>query len=230
MNSVIIVAAGNGARMRMGISKQFIDLDGVPVLIRAINAFDSLPQIDTITVVTRKRDIADTEGLVKKFGIKKVNAVIEGGETRQQSVMCGLSYLSADKADNILIHDGARPFIRQEHILKLLSELEEENCRAAALGVPVKDTIKQIDVSGFITSTPDRNSLISIQTPQCFKYGLIMKAHIKAKNKGLDYTDDCAVIENLTSERVKVVIGDYNNIKITTPEDIPLAEKILEEF
>lgn len=230
MNSVIIVAAGNSTRMQSGISKQFIDLGGIPVLIRTLNVFDALPQIDTITVVTRKCDIADAADLIKKFGIKKVNAVIEGGETRQQSVMCGLTYLNADKDDNVLIHDGARPFIRQEHILKLLSELEGGSCRAAAVGVPVKDTIKQVDISGFITATPNRDSLISIQTPQCFKYGLIMKGHTKAKNKGLDYTDDCAVIENLTSERVKVVIGDYNNIKITTPEDIPLAEKILGEF
>ncbi len=226
--SVVIVAAGSGSRMGLDKNKQFIDLGGMPMIARTLLVFEKIPRVESIILVTRDRDIDEASEIVKRYGVKKVTDIIPGGETRSQSVMCGLKRLDADKDSIVLIHDGARPFISPNHILKLISEIESGSCEAAAVGVRVKDTIKQIDDYGFISTTPDRNSLISIQTPQCFRFDLIMKAHTRARNKDLDFTDDCAVVEALSGERIKVVEGDYNNIKITTPEDLVLAEKILE--
>jgi len=138
-----------------------------------------------------------------------------------------LSHLNSGNDDIVLIHDGARPFVSASHIKEIISELRSGSSKAAAIGVPVKDTIKQTNERGYIKNTPDRSKLVSIQTPQGFRYGIIMEAHKKARELNLSVTDDCAVIEALTSEPVKVITGDYNNIKITTPEDIILGEAII---
>ena len=226
--SVIIVAAGSGTRMGADKNKQFLNIRGVPVIARTLRVFENMPEVEKILVVTRAGDIDEMRRVIECHGIKKVFDVIKGGDTRQQSVMNGLEHLGGEDDDIVLIHDGARPFIRAEFVRELISQIESENCEAAAIGVPVKDTIKQIDDHGFISSTPDRDSLISVQTPQGFRYGLIMKAHTRAKNKSADFTDDCAVAESFTTERVMIIKGDYRNIKITTPEDLALAEIILE--
>ncbi len=227
--SVIIAAAGSGTRMGMGPqkSKQFTEIRGVPVIARTLRVFEEIPRVSKIIIVTRKIDIEAMRELVKKYKFLKVDDIIEGGDTRMRSVRLGLERLGADKRGIVLIHDGARPFIERERVMELIHEIESERCEAAAVGVPVKDTIKQLDESGFIGTTPERSSLVSIQTPQAFRYDLIMKAHKRAESKGMEFTDDCAVVENLSAERVKVIIGDYTNIKITTPEDLIMAEMIL---
>ena len=199
MTTAIIVAAGSSSRMKTNISKQLIELDGIPVIIRTINVFEFLSEIDSVLIVTRKCDIEIIKKLVSEHNIKKVSAVIE----------------------------GARPFVSASHIKEIISELRSGSSKAAAIGVPVKDTIKQTNERGYIKNTPDRSKLVSIQTPQGFRYGIIMEAHKKAWELNLSVTDDCAVIEALTSEPVKVITGDYNNIKITTPEDIILGEAII---
>lgn len=232
MNAAVIVAGGNGTRMKMNEneSKQFIKLDGVPVLIRTLHAFSVINAIDKIVVVTRRCDIEEVNRLISLHSIKKTEAVIEGGKTRQQSVLCGVELLIHNFKDikNILIHDGARPFISQECILSVIKALDTN--KAAAAGVQVKDTIKQVDESGFIEKTLQRNKLISIQTPQGFEAKLIYSVHKEAAKRGIQATDDCALVELLTDTQVKVTKGDYNNIKITTPEDIALGESILKSF
>lgn len=230
--SVIIAAAGSGTRMGMdpAKSKQFTEIRGVPVIARTLRIFEEIPRISKILIVTRKRDIGAMRELVKKYKFLKADDIIEGGETRQQSVKLGLERLGGGRRDIVLIHDGARPFIRRERVMELIHEIESEHSEAAAVGVPVKDTIKQLDESGFIGSTPERSSLVSIQTPQAFRYDLIMKAHKRAESKGMEFTDDCAVAENLSAERVRVITGDYDNIKITTPEDLMVAETILDNM
>ena len=228
MNSVIIVAAGNSTRMGTGQNKQFICLNNIPVIVRTLKAFSGLPEIHSITVVTRECDIETMLNYINEYKIPKVTSVIKGGDTRQESVLCGLKAQSLSDNDNILIHDGARPFIHKENILAVIGALNSGKYKAAAVGVPPKDTIKQVDDEGIIVNTPDRSSLISIQTPQGFKFGLIMKAHLEADSKGISVTDDCAVAEAVTNEKIKVIEGDYNNIKITTPEDVVIGEKILE--
>ena len=227
MTTAIIVAAGSSSRMKTNISKQLIELDGIPVILRTINVFEFLSEIDSVLIVTRKCDIEIIKKLVSEHNIKKVSAVIEGGSTRQESVFLGLSHLNSGNDDIVLIHDGARPFVSASHIKEIISELRSGSSKAAAIGVPVKDTIKQTNERGYIKNTPDRSKLVSIQTPQGFRYGIIMEAHKKARELNLSVTDDCAVIEALTSEPVKVITGDYNNIKITTPEDIILGEAII---
>ena len=227
MTTAIIVAAGSSSRMKTNISKQLIELDGIPVIIRTINVFEFLSEIDSVLIVTRKCDIEIIKKLVSEHNIKKVSAVIEGGITRQESVFLGLSHLNSGNDDIVLIHDGARPFVSADYIKEIISELRSGSSKAAAIGVPVKDTIKQTNERGYIENTPDRSKLVSIQTPQGFRYGIIMEAHKKAKELNLSVTDDCAVIEALTSEPVKVITGDYNTIKITTPEDIILGEAII---
>lgn len=232
MNIAIIVAGGNGTRMKLSEnkSKQFLSLGGMPVLVRTIKAFACIDKIDRIVVVTRKSDTETVEGLIKTHSIKNICSVTEGGNTRQKSVYNGITYAisSYKNIKNILIHDGARPFVTKKCILDVLSMLN--TVKAAASGVYVKDTIKLIDDDGFIDSTPPRDRLVSIQTPQGFDARLIKKAHDLAKNSDKVYTDDCALIEELTNEKVYLVVGDYNNIKITTPEDITLGENILKSM
>lgn len=232
MNAAIIVAGGNGTRMNrdlnQNISKQFICLGGVPVLIRTLRVFSCVSEIDGIVVVTRRCDIDRVNELIDEFSIGKVNYVTEGGATRQESVFCGINaaFERFSGIRKILIHDGARPFVTESCVRGVLDALN--TFKAAAAGVEVVDTIKQIDAYGTIKNTVDRDSLIAIQTPQGFDAELIFNVHKKARDYGINATDDCALVEVLTDEKIKVTPGSYNNIKITTPEDIPRGESILE--
>lgn len=235
MNVAIIAAGGNGTRMnlnsRENISKQFICLSGVPVLIRTLRVFSESCDIDMIVVVTRRCDIERVRSLVDEFSIGSVADVIEGGASRQESVYLGIN-AAVDLAErqgvvitNILIHDGARPFVTYDCIHGVVDALRLN--KAAAAGVSVIDTIKKVSADGMIQSTVDRDSLVTIQTPQGFDAGLICSVHKKAREFGITATDDCALVEVLTDEKIKVTPGDYNNIKITTPEDILRGESIL---
>ncbi len=231
MDSVSVVIAAAGCGSRMGLegrkNKQFIKLRGVPLIGRTLRVFEDMPQIGRIVIAARPEDTEPMRELLREYGFSKVSAVIAGGETRQRSVSLALEELRGEENDIVLIHDGARPFIKPERIEELIDAIQGGECSAAAVGVPQKDTVKRIDEAGFVAETPDRSRLISIQTPQAFRYGLIVRAHREAESRGTDLTDDCAAVEMFTDAPVKVVIGDYTNIKITTPEDLLMGEMIL---
>ncbi len=215
--SALIAAAGNSTRMG-GNNKQFLTFGGKPVLAHTLLTFSSIPEIAEIIIVTRKEDIPAVEALTKEFRIPKVTAIIPGGDTRQASVCAGLHHVTEPL---VLIHDGARPFVKEAEIRALMDTLI--SYPAAALGVPAKDTIKRVSSDGLITETLPREELVQIQTPQGFVTETIISAHKTAVENGISATDDCALAECMNIP-VKVVPGSYENIKITTPEDIPLAE------
>ena len=219
--TAIIVAAGSGQRMGGNTNKQFIDISGMPVLAHTLLRFNNSPSIDSIIVVTKPCFIIDAEKLVDKYRISKVKHIIPGGETRQDSVLCGLK-IAEDNA-LVAIHDGARPFISVEKINELVSLA---HCRgAAALGVIPKDTVKYTSNQNTISKTIDRNSLRLIQTPQVFRASELKSAYQKAYEDGFAGTDDCSVAENAGIE-IALVDGEYTNIKVTTPDDLPIAEAI----
>ena len=217
-NVAVILGAGNGTRMGIDKSKMLLEIGGKTVIERSVAAFSDMPEIDEIIVVCRECDVELFSQLITD---EDVSFVI-GGETRQQSVMNAVETI--DECDYIIIHDGARPLVTQKAIINTLDKAQE--CRAAATGVTVKDTIKVVDDNLAIVDTPDRSRLISIQTPQIFDFGLYKEALKKAQADSKDYTDDCQLVENLGT-KVYAVQGDYDNIKITTKSDIPLAENIL---
>ncbi|MDE6385957.1 MAG: 2-C-methyl-D-erythritol 4-phosphate cytidylyltransferase [Eubacterium sp.] len=217
-NVAVILGAGNGTRMGIDKSKMLLEIGGKTVIERSVAAFSDMPEIDEIIVVCRECDIELFSQLITD---EDVSFVI-GGETRQQSVMNAVDTI--DECDYIIIHDGARPLVTQKAIINTLDKAQE--CRAAATGVTVKDTIKVVDDDLTIVDTPDRSRLISIQTPQIFDFSLYKEALRKAQADSKDYTDDCQLVENLGT-KVCAVQGDYDNIKITTKSDIPLAENIL---
>lgn len=214
--SAVIVAAGKGTRMGAGMNKAYLPLCGKTVIETATLPFSESDEIDEIIVVTD--DVAKCERLVG--GIPKVKAVLLGGETRKDSVKIGLSAASGEFS---AIHDGARALITQKEIETVISAAKKYG--AAALGVKCKDTLKITDGDGFITGTQDRERLYQIQTPQVFRTSEILEMHKKAVG---DFTDDCAVMESFGG-KIKLVEGNYENIKLTTPEDILTAEKILEK-
>ena len=217
-NVAVILGAGNGTRMGIDKSKMLLEIGGKTVIERSVAAFSDMLEIDEIIVVCRECDVDLFSQLITD---EDVSFVI-GGETRQQSVMNAVETI--DECDYIIIHDGARPLVTQKAIINTLDKAQE--CRAAATGVTVKDTIKVVDDNLAIVDTPDRSRLISIQTPQIFDFGLYKEALKKAQADSKDYTDDCQLVENLGT-KVYAVQGDYDNIKITTKSDIPLAENIL---
>ena len=221
--TAIVVAAGNATRMRHSQGKLFINLCGMPILARTLLAFDESQKIDEVIVVARQDDILQISDMVNDYDIKKVNHIVKGGETRQQSVICGMKELNP-LTEYIVIHDGARPLILHQTIDKtVLMAMEHQ---AAATGVRVKDTLKTVDEDGFISSTPPRSSLWSVQTPQVFEIKVYQAAIEAARIDNVDLTDDCQLVERLNFP-VFMVEGDYSNIKITTQEDIYIAETIL---
>lgn len=226
-NCVIIVAAGSGKRMRSAIAKQYIELKGRTILSYTIETFNNSENIDDIVLVTSS-DAVDyvRREIIEKYGFDKVRTIVEGGAERQDSVYKGLKAVDSD-TDVVLIHDGVRPFVADKYIAELESiAMEFGGC---VLGAPVKDTIKVCDSEGYITDTPKRETLWLAQTPQCFKYDIIMKAYEKAEKEGYRGTDDSMLAERL-GIRIKMVRGDYDNIKITTPEDLYMGEVILENI
>lgn len=217
-NVAVILGAGNGTRMGIDKSKMLIDICGKSVIQRSVEAFLDLPQIDEIIVVCRECDVDTFSDILQD---EKVSFVI-GGATRQESVKNAVDVI--DNCDYIIIHDGARPLVTQKVILNTYDKAVA--CGASATGVKVKDTIKIVDDKLKITGTPERSSLVSIQTPQIFDFNLYKKAIAQAEKDGKDYTDDCQLVENI-GQKVYAVLGDYNNIKITTKEDIIQAESIV---
>lgn len=221
--AAIIVAAGQS--QRMGQAKQWIDLQGIPVLGHALLAFEKSPCIGAIAVVVRVEDMLRTQDLCSRLRLKKVTAITAGGDTRQQSVAAGLKALPAE-CSLVAIHDGARPFVTPDRIERVAACAALTGAAAAA--VRVKDTIKKAGVDGIVLETPDRSGLWSVQTPQIFNRTLYRKAVNQALRDGKEYTDDCQLME-AAGYPVHLCEGDYQNIKITTPEDIVLARALAAE-
>lgn len=219
--TAVIVAAGSSTRMG-GVNKQKLRIDGVPVLIRTLRAFSQSPWIDEIIVAAREQDIPDLFAAVKAYEIQKVSDIVKGGATRQESVFAAVRRCSPI-SEFLAIHDGARPLVTQEIIEATVRKAFAEN--AAATGVRVKDTIKVVAENGRIVETPDRSALWAVHTPQVFARNLYLHAASAVPNSQA-FTDDCKLME-AAGIPVFMVEGSYENIKITTPEDIALAEGIL---
>lgn len=222
--SVIIPAAGSSSRMKASQSKQLMKLCGVEVLAHTALAFERCDIVSEIIIVCRDEERSEFERLMKQYEISKFKCFAPGGRSRQESVFSAVPLVS-QQCDYIAVHDGARPLV-SESIIRRTAEAAEKY-GAAAPGVPVKDTIKVINDSGIITATPNRESLVAIQTPQIFEKQMYLLAMKKAQQSGREYTDDCALVEQSGGE-VFVSEGSYDNIKITTAQDIPLAERLME--
>ncbi len=221
--SAVIVAAGKSERMGMGQSKQFIELCGITAIARTLSAFEESPFINEIIVVTNRFDIVGIGSVVKEFGFDKVTRIVVGGDSRQKSAAAGFNAVNS-KADFVAVHDGARPLITTECIGRVIKSAVINGAAAAA--VRVKDTVKFADESGLVLSTPDRQHLWAVQTPQVFGAELYKNSLEAAMLSGEDYTDDCQLIE-ASGRKVMLVEGEYTNFKITTPEDIAHAEAVI---
>lgn len=216
----VIVAAGSGKRMGGSISKQYLRIGKKPIIVHTVEKFEKLKEIDEIVVVTSLPYIQYVQELKKEFDWKKV-IIVEGGKERYNSVLKGLYSLSKH-TKTVLIHDGVRPFVTEKDILDVIEKTQQTG--ACILAVPVKDTIKAVDENGIVTGTPDRNTLWSVQTPQGFKLDLLIKAYESIDNFE-DVTDDAMIMEK-AGYSVAVVMGSYQNIKITTPEDLAIGMAI----
>ena len=223
MNGVVIVAAGTGSRMNMGINKQFIKLEGKEIIAYTIEKFYNNSNIEDIVVFV-KEDESEffKKEILDKYNFKNVK-IAYGGKERQDSVYNGLKLLD-EKCDVVLIHDGARPFVSDKIIDKSIEEAKEH--KAIVVGVPVKDTIKVIDNDKNIVDTPNRSVLWAVQTPQTFDYNILIDAYKDAFKNKFYGTDDAMLVERI-GYKVKMLEGSYNNIKITTQEDLNIGSQIL---
>lgn len=222
--SAVIVAAGMGKRMERNYNKQYIKLEGVPILAHTAIQFQNHPHIDEVVIVVGQGEVEYCrENIVEKNNLQKVKMIVEGGKERYHSVYNGIKAVS-EECELVLIHDGARPFVTREIINESIASANTYGC--SIVGMPVKDTIKVIDEEGFVKDTPKRDQLWLVQTPQTFKKDLILQAHQKREKEDLAVTDDAMLVEAL-GRRVKMIRGDYENIKITTPEDLEVGRVIL---
>jgi len=227
-----VLAAGKGRRMNMDINKQYYPIRGIPILARTLMVFEKSSIVDGVVLVVNQSDLDYCrENIVNKYDIRKVKKIVAGGRERLESSYIGVMSVP-EEADIILIHDGARPFVTESIINDAVAGAREYG--ASCVCVPVRDTIKVSDVNGFISQTPSRKNLYMSQTPQCFKRDLILQAMdgIMSGNGVLKadmVTDDAQLVEAL-GYRVKIVAGSYSNIKITTSEDLYLAEIILSKM
>lgn len=229
----IILAAGSGKRMQSNTAKQYLLIKEKPVLYYSLKAFEE-SEVNEVILVVGKNDIEYCKKtIVDKYNLKKVSKIIEGGNERYHSVYHGLKEIN--DTDNVLIHDGARPFISVDIINNTIHELEDYN--ACIVGVPSKDTVKIVDANGMVVETPNRDMVWSVQTPQGFSFNIIMNAYSMLMDK-LSYTsdgviskipitDDAMVVEQTINCPIKMIMGSYRNIKITTPEDILIGEEFI---
>ncbi|HVF88148.1 MAG TPA: 2-C-methyl-D-erythritol 4-phosphate cytidylyltransferase [Pyrinomonadaceae bacterium] len=223
MNVAIIAAAGRGVRMGGEQAKQFRALSGTPILIHTLRRFERCTTIGEVIVVVPAGGVSDFLALANQYALTKLARVVQGGETRRETVWRGLQSVRAATADVIAVHDGVRPFVTPEQIDATVRAAQLSG--AAILAVPAIDTIKEVR-DGIITRTPERAALWHAQTPQCFRYDLLKRAYEQAITENLDGTDDSALVERLGAP-VAVIEGDARNIKITRPEDLALAEIFL---
>ena len=220
----IIPAAGSGNRMNRDVSKQYLTLAGKPILVCTLEVFEVCPLVDALLVVVPSQDMESVRtDILAPWNLKKVAGIIPGGKERQDSVRAGIEALDRD-TELVIIHDAVRPFITAGLIENCVRAAEEEG--AATAGVPVKDTVKEVGPDGRILRTCDRSLLWLTQTPQVFRRDIIENAHRAAAREGFRGTDDTSLVERL-GIAVRMIRGDYGNIKITTPEDLVIAEALL---
>ena len=220
MNSVIIAGAGVGKRTGLGFNKILYKVAGVPILVRTVLKFAALEAISEIIVVVGADDLREVELMLKAVPGLKNYKLVEGGKERQDSVRNGLAAVNPF-SEIVLIHDAARPFVSESVIMETIEAAKVHGAAIAA--VPAKNTVKVTDTAGFITATPERATIYEAQTPQTFQLGVILAAYEKARQDGVIGTDDAMLVERL-GEKVKIVESEYSNIKITTPEDLGIAE------
>lgn len=221
----IVLSGGSGKRMRMDIPKQYMEVQGHPLIYYTLRAFEE-SSVDAVVLVTGKGDEEFCrKNIVEKYGLKKVKHIVAGGKERYDSVYCGLKVV--ENCDYILVHDGARACVSKKVIEDGIRNVKEYGSAVAA--VPVKDTIKQADGEGYVENTPDRSTLWQIQTPQAFGFAMLREAYDKmyAVDATAGITDDSMVMERFGNCRVRLYMSDYNNVKITTPEDILIVERLL---
>jgi len=224
MNTAIILAAGKGTRMNAGMNKQFIHINGKPLLAWTMEAFQNCNAIDSIILIADRSELQlCKEQILDAYVFDKVDKLVCGGSVRQESVYNGI--LELDKLCGVVvIHDGARPVVNGDIIERCIEGAKKYG--AVSSGMPVKDTIKILDKEGFVEYTPERGKLWVTQTPQAFKPDIIRKAHERAIAKGISGTDDAFLVEYM-GIKVKMLEGSYENIKVTTPEDIIIAEMLI---
>ncbi|MCI6065362.1 2-C-methyl-D-erythritol 4-phosphate cytidylyltransferase [bacterium] len=223
--AAIVLAAGSGKRMNSKVHKQYLIIQDRPVLYYSLKAFEDSAVDEIVLVVGKGEEKFCRKEIVDKYGISKVKAIVEGGKERYHSVFEGLKQTS--DADYVLIHDGARPFVNQDIIRRCMQEVQKY--QACVVGMPVKDTIKIADEEGYAKQTPDRKNVWMIQTPQTFSYALIYEAYEEMlKTEDTAITDDAMVLERIKGKKSKLIEGSYRNIKITTPEDLLIANVYLQ--
>lgn len=220
--TAIVLAAGRGSRMESRVKKQYMELEGRPLICHALEAFERSPVDNVILVAGAGEEEFCKKEIVKAGGFRKVTAVVPGGKERYHSVYEGLK--AAEGCDDVLIHDGARPCVTVEIIRAAMEGAVRYG--ACVAGMPVKDTIKVVDRQGNADHTPDRSSMWMVQTPQAFSYKVVRRAYDRllenpSAQEGI--TDDAMVVETMTSQKVRLITGSYQNIKVTTPEDLEIA-------
>ena len=225
--TAIVLAAGQGKRMGTKVQKQYLEILGKPILFYSLDVFQKTDIIDEIILVVgeHQEDYCQRE-IVEKFHINKVSKIVTGGVERFHSVWNGLQEVAED--GYVFIHDGARPFVTEEILLHAYEAVQRE--KACVVGMPVKDTIKIADDEGFAKETPNRSHVWMVQTPQVFENNLVKKAYeMLLSQKQINVTDDAMVVEQMLNHKVKLVSGSYENIKITTPEDLAIAQVFVEK-
>lgn len=223
--TAIVLAAGSGKRMNSKVHKQYLIIQDRPVLYYSLKAFEDSAVDEIVLVVGKGEEKFCRKEIVDKYGISKVKVIVEGGKERYHSVFEGLKQTS--DADYVLIHDGARPFVNQDIIRRCMQEVQKY--QACVVGMLVKDTIKIADEEGYAKQTPDRKNVWMIQTPQTFSYALIYEAYEEMlKTEDTAITDDAMVLERIKGKKSKLIEGSYRNIKITTPEDLLIANVYLQ--
>ncbi len=223
----IIAAAGSGERMGIAVQKQFVELAGQPLIVHTIERFQKSPSVDEIVVVAKQESVPKIEKLILEFLLSKVRHITIGGQQRQDSVYNTLKEFTSHPVDIVLVHDAVRPFITEENIQKLIQAAVQH--RASVLAVRPKETMKSANGQGFFDSTLDRLKLWIAQTPQAFQFKTLSEAYQRAFGEKFYGTDDAALVERL-GVKVKIVEGSYDNIKITTSEDLELAKLILQRW
>lgn len=224
-NTAIVLAAGRGSRMNSQVQKQYLEIGGKPVIYYSLKQFEDFDEVDEVILVTGECEIEYCrDQIVNAYGLRKVHQIAAGGKERYHSVYRGLC--AARDCDYVFIHDGARPFLDKAILKRSMAAVREY--KACVVGMPVKDTIKVSDEKQFAVRTPERSRLWMVQTPQVFSYPLIKEAYDKLFDQNVSgVTDDAMVLEQMTGHPVKLVEGSYRNIKITTPEDLLVAEAFL---
>ncbi len=219
----VIPAGGTGKRMGADVPKQFLPLGGVPMLLHSLRAFERAPSVDAVILVVPREERQRALTIVERYGVKKVQKVVAGGKTRQQSVYNGLKETGPD-VEIVVVHDAVRPFVTEDLIEQSIEAARKGE--GAIVAVPMKDTPKQVGPDRQIRKTLDRTELWLAQTPQTFRRDLLLEAYRKAEVEHLHATDDAALVEQL-GHTVMIVPGNWQNIKITAPEDLIIAEAIL---